>query len=306
MAPDDLQRIRDDLESFQTQLAGWEASCLKSVADLLDNLEAARTSWRSLREECDQAGAQRTRVEDQLVAARREIDGLRTERDVAVEERQRLATRMEEVAQSLVETEQKRATLKELSDKLNAAAEEAQQARITAETERDEARARTDETVAAQFAAATSAEKRITDLEELVTAAQAGKTAAEERLADVARERDALIAEATTVPAMREQLDEAGAKLDVLQRECEQLRHETEDQLLQVCDLRVSLNRLETQRDEARVESKRKVKKILTRIHDALDEAGAPRGDDLSYGERVRRLTQRATIDDSEPPQATA
>jgi hypothetical protein len=57
-----------------------------------------------------------------------------------------------------------------------------------------------------------------------------------------------------------------------------------------MCDLRVQLNRLENDRDEAVRDRRKKVKKILSKVHDALDEAGAPGGKDLSYGERIRWL----------------
>ena len=42
--------------------------------------------------------------------------------------------------------------------------------------------------------------------------------------------------------------------------------------------------------EEAQKHERKRVRKILDKIHAALDDAGAPRGDDLSYSERIRRL----------------
>ena len=52
----------------------------------------------------------------------------------------------------------------------------------------------------------------------------------------------------------------------------------------------MKLNRLEKERDEASEHGKKKLRSALEKIHDALDAAGAPKGDDLSYGDRIRWL----------------
>jgi len=305
MAPDELQRIRDDLQAFQSQLADWETSCLKSVADLLDSLEAARSGWHNLRGDLTRTRDERQRTDEQLSAARREIEGLRSERDLATSARETLATALEELQTRLTRTEKERATLEEVSAKLNASTEDAQLARVAAEQERNAARAELETVHAAWKTKDVEQSAARAELEDRNAALDADQAKLAANLEAMTRERDELIVGATAASAAQEERDQARARIDVLQRECEQLRQETEEQLLQICDMRVSLNRLEAQRDEAVSDGRRKAKKILTRIHEALDAAGTPRGNDLSFGERVRRLAQRIPLDDPEPPQAT-
>jgi hypothetical protein len=95
----------------------------------------------------------------------------------------------------------------------------------------------------------------------------------------------------------RKELDEERDRSASIERELERTRKdvalarkEHEEQMVLVCDLRVKLNRLEKERDEASEHGKRKLRSTLEKIHDALDAAGAPRGEDLSYGDRIRWL----------------
>ena len=99
-----------------------------------------------------------------------------------------------------------------------------------------------------------------------------------------------------TAPARRRgERGELAAERDKdLEAECARLRKEYEEQLLLVCDLRVRENRLEQERDDASAYGRRKVRKIIDRVHEALDEAGVPREGDASYGERIRWLAARA------------
>jgi chromosome segregation ATPase len=79
-------------------------------------------------------------------------------------------------------------------------------------------------------------------------------------------------------------------ELERTRRELLQARREHEEQLLLACDLNVRLNRLEKERDESQDHGKRKLRAVLDKVHEALDAAGAPRGQDLSYGDRIRWL----------------
>ena len=70
------------------------------------------------------------------------------------------------------------------------------------------------------------------------------------------------------------------------------LEKEAETDLVLVCDLRARINRLEEERDDEAHKARSRMKRILTHIHEELDRIGAPKGEDLSFGERIRRLRE--------------
>jgi chromosome segregation ATPase len=142
-------------------------------------------------------------------------------------------------------------------------------------------------------------------------------TAVQEQLAALERERDELSAARELGESLQTELDETQRKLNAvarerdvlrqaalqsggatdrvasLKRECAKAKKDAESSLLETCDLRVKVNRLEGELDETKRELKRKTKKILSKIHEDLDGVGAPSGEDLSFGQRIRRLGKR-------------
>ena len=125
---------------------------------------------------------------------------------------------------------------------------------------------------------------------------QSGQAELEETRAQLTvmqRERDDLATELKDYEAVDEARKKAEERAETLGNERDVLNKRAEESLVEMCDLRVQLNRLENDRDDARRERRKRVKKILSRVHAALDEAGAPRGEDLSYGERIRWLKKQ-------------
>ena len=265
-----FEQIRDGRDDNPGNLVNWEAACLKDVASLLESLERARAEWQSLSAQLGDAKAalvqerrareELDRVHEQLVAVRREADGLR------------------------------------------------EQAGRTAFAE----------------AAAAAALERVAELERRVGDARARAETAEadlvrtrERLATVQRERDVLAeneqdcaglktetAELRTrlkrAEGARKELQEERDRAASIERELDRTRKDLslakkdgEEQMVLACELRVQLNRLEKERDDALDHGKRKLRAALEKMHDALDTTGAPRGDDLSYGDRIRWLAAR-------------
>jgi len=265
-----FEQIRRDLGETPTDVVHWEAACLKDMASLLESLERARSEWQSLSRQLAEAKSaaaeeRRTREEldlarEQLLAARRELDTLR-------EKEGRLAF---------------------------------------------------------AEAAAAAALERVDEIERLIGDARAQAEAAEtefvrtrERLATVQRERDVLAeneqqcaglkaetAELRTrlkrAEGARKELEEERDRAASIERELDRTRRdlaharkEGEEQMVLACDLRVQLNRLEKDRDDAAEHGKRKLRAVLEKIHGTLDEAGAPRGDDLSFGDRIRWLAAK-------------
>jgi len=270
-----FEQIRRDLDEPKTGLVHWEAECLKDLASLLESLERARSEWQSLSAQLAEA------------------------KSLAAQERD---TRAE----------------------LDRVCAEAAAAKLEVDALREQAGR-----MAFAEAAAAAALERVAELEQQLGDARAQADAAEgelvrtaERLATVQRERDVLAeneqncaelkAEAMELrtrvkraEGVRKELDEERDRAASIERELErtrrevaQAKREAEEQMVLACDLRVQLNRLEKERDEAVDHGKRKLRAALEKIHGALDQAGAPRGDEMSYGDRIRWLaTQLAERD---------
>jgi len=265
-----FEQIRHDLDETPTDLVHWEAACLKDMASLLESLERARSEWQSLSAqlaEAKSAVAEERRTREELDRAREQLLAARREADAMREQAGRLAF---------------------------------------------------------AEAAAAAALERVAELDARLGDARAQATAAEtefvrtrERLATVQRERDVLAeneqqcaglkaetAELRTrlkrAEGARKELDEERDRatsiereLDRTRRDLAQARLEGEEQMLLACDLRVQLNRLEKERDDTADHGKRKLRAVLEKVHDSLDQAGAPRGDDLSFGDRIRWLAAK-------------
>jgi len=134
-----------------------------------------------------------------------------------------------------------------------------------------------------------SVERERDELREAKELADSVQTELQEKshqLSAVTRERD------TLAEAVRG-IEETRGRIENLERECSKAKKAAEESLLETCDLRVKVNRLEGELDDANRTARKKSKKILSKIHESLDDAGAPTGDEMSFGERIRRLKQR-------------
>lgn len=255
-----FEQIRRDLDASPSDLVNWEASCLKDVASLLESLEKARSEWQALVARERRAREELDRTREQLATARREADALREQGGRTAFAESAAAAALERVAEL---------------------------------------------------------ERRVVDARAQAEAAETDLVKTRERLATVQRERDVLAeneqqcaglkAEAAELRTrlkraegarkeLQEERDRAAAiekELDRTRREVQQAKKECEQQMVLACDLGVKLNRLEKERDEAAEHGKKKLRAVLEKVHEALDAAGAPRGDDLSYGDRIRGLASR-------------
>jgi len=252
-----MERLRRDLAAYQSTAGSWEAACLKSVADLLDSLDKAR-------------GAQET-LNSRLAE-------LHADLEVETEERQHLKDTVAEFEGKVREVVRIRAERDELLSHVDDEAATLAEA----QTELEQLRAK----VAA-------AEAGRNEWNAALQKVQISQTELEEthgKLAAAEEERDEAIAERDQLARRLEDYESVKKKLRGLRAESEALNRRAEETLIEMCDLRVQLNRLETDRDEAVRDRRKKVKKILSKVHAALDEAGAPGGEDLSYGERIRWL----------------
>ncbi len=262
-----FEQIRRDLDDSPGNLAKWEAACLKDVASLLESLERARAEWQSLTTQLGEAKA-------------------------ALAQERRVREDLDRTREQLTTTRRDAEGLRELAGR-------------TAFAE----------------AAAAAALERVAELERRVSDARAQTEAAEtelvrtrERLATVQRERDVLAenqqgtaelkaetAELRTrlkrAEGARKELEEERDRAASIERELDRTRKDLlqakkdgEEQMVLACDLRVKVNRLEKERDDAADHGKRKLRVVLEKVHEALDATGAPRGDELSYGDRIRWL----------------
>ncbi len=252
-----MERLRRDLAAYQSTADSWEAACLKSVADLLDSLDKARGEQDALT----------TRLAE-----------LHADLEVETEERQLLKDTVAEFegkAQEVVRIRAER-------DKLLSHVDDGAETLAEAQTELEQLRAK--------VAAAEAGRDEWNAALQKVQSSQAELEETHANLAAARKEREEAIAERNQLTARLEDYESVKRRAETLRTETKALNRRAEETLLEMCDLRVQLNRLENDRDEAVRDRRKKVKKILSKVHAALDEAGAPGGKDLSYGERIRWL----------------
>jgi len=283
-----FEHARDGLEEPQGNVVNWEAACLKDVASLLESLERARAEWQSLAGQLGEAKAalaqerrvreELDRAHEQLVAARRQGDDLREQAGRTAFAEAAAAAAMERVAElerrvsdARAQAETAEAELVRTRERLGTLQRERD---VLAENEQDCAglKAETAE-LRTRLKRAEGARKELEEERE--------RAASIERELDRSRER--------LVAAEQAQ----AARVQALERDLLLARKEGEEQMLLVCDLRVKLNRLEKERDDAAERGKKKLRATLEKIHEALDATGAPRGEEFSYGDRIRWLAAR-------------
>ncbi len=253
----EIERIREELKAERPDLADWEASCLESVADLLEQLEAARRRWDAM------AGELAERESD-LAAAREE----RVQAEAGARSAERLAA-------DLARTRSELDALRREREALASAHTDLQVVRAELSRERE----------------------RGAESERLRIEAE---RAAEEELGRARASIEELGAKVELLTGQRDVLAEAGraqgakeAALGLARQRLDELERQVGQHLVEVCDLRARIVRIEKERDEAVRAATRKTKRILEKVHDELDDAGAPRGDEASFGERIRYLKQR-------------
>ncbi len=280
-----FEQIRDGLDAPPGNVVNWEAACLKDVASLLESLERARTEWQSLAAQLSEAKAalaqerrareELDRAHEQLVVARREGDGLREQAGrtafaeaAAAAALERIAGLERRVSDARAHTEVAEAEVMRARERLATVQRERD---VLAENEQDCAGLKSETAeLRTRLKRAEGARK---ELEE-----ERDRAASIERELDRTRERLVAAEQAHA------------ARVHALERDLALARKEGEEHMILVCDLRVKLNRLEKERDDAAEHGKKKLRATLEKIHEALDATGAPRGDELSYGDRIRWL----------------
>ena len=277
----DIDGLREDIEAYPAQPGSWEAACLKSIASLLESLEQARAEQETL---TGRLADTRVRLAE-TEAKRDDLEVRVTELDATDRATREIEQERDDILDSLGNAT---VELAEAQEERRAAVERAA-AQLEEQRQQDEQ----------QEAELTGLREKLARMEvereewdaalERVRSGQQDLDETRERLAKTERERDALAENVRDIAPLRQ-------KVELLREECVELEHAREESLVETCDLRVRVNRLEHDIEEERDQRRRKVKKILAKIHGELDEAGAPRGDDLSFGERVRWL--RRQIDD--------
>ncbi len=250
----EIDRLREELKADRPDLADWEASCLESVADLLEQLESARRRW-------DAMAAELAEREEEIAALREE----RTQAEASARAAERVAADLARTRAELETLRRERAALAAADTELQVVRAELSRERERGEAARAEARAEAEEELARARASIEELGARV----ELVTG-----------------QRDVL-AEAGRAHGAKE------SALALARQRLGELEKQVGQHLVEVCDLRARIVRVEAERDEAQRNAARKSKRILEKVHDELDDAGAPRGDEASFGERIRYLKQR-------------
>ena len=313
-AAPDSERLRQELRDPPRELVDWEASCLKNVADLLDSLDRARARWESLGDDLLQAQTRLERVteerdllaeshtdaqkaREELRDARQELEAIRRERDdvaaslVAAREQieAHVAAQENGTAEAEEERDQLRRELQQQRDENGALAAKLE----TAESEKAEMERQKVEHGETEQELRRTLERREAELMEakgrLVESDLAVEDAKEQREA-LEREVEELRAGNAPNSEIEQELARTKEQLGKVQRKLAEVAQEHESNLVQLFDLRTRATRLEEKLDDAEKHTRKKVRRIIEKIHTELDAIGAPRGDDLSYGERIRRM----------------
>ena len=290
-AAPDTHQLRRELQDAPRELVDWEASCLKNIADLLDSLDKARVRWESLGNDLKEAQSRLARVQEErdLLAeshadaekareearqAREELEEVRCERDGTAAELAAMREELEGQMAGQQDLAVLRAENEALEQRLMERKNEIEDwQRRYAEVEGSEAEFR-----------------RLMERRDKELAHAKGRLVESDLAVEDARDKQA---------AAERALEEAGdsvqleANLQRSQDKLAQVEKDHADNLVVLFDLKTKSARLEEKLDEAQKHERKRVRKILDKIHGALDEVEAPGGDDLSYSERIRRLAAK-------------
>jgi len=272
-----LRRERDHATTAETEVRRSMDDLLSEVARKRTDLEEARADVIGLearlkaaeesRAQLEQSRADVAAAQGELANSQKTADELRTGRDAAKADHDALRNDHDELRQSLEAARRELAVSREQVAELEAAAASIQADGAVA-LERD--------------AASVELQAAREEIETLRT----GLTESRDELQELMGERD----EAAGTAADRDHLQQ---DYEALQRKFAKLKLGEQDYIVQVCDFRTRVNRLEKECDDAARERKHKVKKVLRKVHHALDDAGAPGEPNVSFGERIRWLKQR-------------
>jgi len=280
-AHSEMEKIRKGLEAHREEVASWEATSQKRVADLLDGLSELWEGWESV-------SAKLSELQSRLKTAQRE--GLRAG-DAQTQVAAELSAERDALAQTRQELDRARTGLVETRRRLE-----------TVERERDTL-TRTQETLTKTSADLAEARRELEQAERRHVADQEQARremkqlrAESDRLEHARREFEAAPSATVSddeVAELKAELEKTQARLKSRKEQCASLERETEQNLVVICDFRVKVNRLEMKVEEKKEERRTKVRKILDKVHAELDHAGAPRGKEVSFGERIRWLKER-------------
>jgi len=284
-AAPDTEQLRRELQDAPRELVDWEASCLKNIADLLDSLDKARVRWESLGSDLKEARTRLARVQEErdlLAESHADAEKARDESRGAREELEEIRRERDETAAELSATREKlEEHLTEAQDLgvLRDENEALEQRLMERKAELDDWQRRH-----AELAESEAQFRRLMERRDEELAAAKGQLVEADLAMEDAREKQA---------ELERRLAEAGDREEALQRaqqKLEKVEKDHADTMVELFDLRTRVARLEEKLDEAQNHERRRVRKILDKIHAALDEAGAPSGEEMSYSERIRRL----------------
>jgi len=263
-AAPDTQRLRRELQDAPRELVDWEASCLKNIADLLDSLDKARVRWESLGNDLKEAQTRLARVQEErdlLAESHTDAEKARDEARLARDELESIRRERDSAAAEL------QATREQLEEQLSST----EDIRVLRE-END------------------ALEQRLLEKKSEIEEWRHRHAELQESEAEFRRlmeRRDDEVAEIRAqLEAMQAERDEARAKL----ANSAKLAKDHEGNLVELCELRNKVARLEGKVEEAQAHERRRVRKILDKIHAALDEAGAANAENMSFSERIRSL----------------
>jgi chromosome segregation ATPase len=254
--PQAEEDVRGRLEQLRQEVSAHRADAVEWEASLLDHLASLLDSMDHARLGWESMAAELSDAQRNLRAAGRE----RTKLDEA-------EAQLGQVREELAIATHEREELEEANRRLREAVGEVEALR----RERDAAREACERERAAHGERDAALGREIETLRD--------------RLDTARRERDLLAEERDARENLRAELAAARERIAALEKEAEK-------DLVLVCDLRARVVRLEEERDDEARKGRQRVKRILARIHEELDRIGAPKGDELSFGERLRRLRE--------------
>jgi chromosome segregation ATPase len=323
-ATPDTEQLRRELLDAPRELVDWEASCLKNISDLLDSLDKARVRWESLGSDLQESRTRLQRVQEErdlLAESATDADKARSEIQQMRDELEEVRRERDRTAEELVVTkEQLEAHLAEQSDGVASITDE-----LAAVTEQNQALAEKNTALLESLATSKgqdvslneqlgilreeneALEQRLVERkseteewkhrhESLDTSEQEMRrmmVKRDEELADTKGrliEADVSIEEEREKRVAAERAAESNEALTKLQQKLDKLDKDHEQNLVMLFDQRTKATRLEDKIEVAEEHERNRVKKIIAKIHKELDAAGAPSGDDLSFGERIRAL----------------
>ncbi len=304
-----LKNISDLLDSLDKARVRWE-----SVGS---DLSEARTRLQRVQEERDLLAESHTdadKARTEIKQMRDELEDVRRERDRTAEElvitKEQVESHLAEQAVGVASVKQELAGLKEeltgLTDRNRSLAASRDSLTLQLGTLKEEA-VSTSEQLGILGEENEALEERLVERkgeteewkrrhEALENSEQQMRRLMEKRDEELADTKGRLIEADLKLEEEREKRHAAertaGSAEDLkrLQLKMNKLNKEHEQNLVMLFDQRTKATRLEEKLEESEDHERARVKKIISKIHKELDAAGAPAGNDASFGERIRSL----------------